>query len=172
MNRYTLAGDGWRTCPGEAFREHVGESERGYPGVRDRAGDTRAPSDPRFAHPESFAASVGPAATTLNFIRFSGVPDYLILDPGVQPATFTFRDDAGRVVGTLNLSLTSPGPVPVRCRSVDVTVPGAAATVVSVSGYYEPHRRLPHSLLNDYDEDVRENLHAGLLTRDAARSQQ
>jgi hypothetical protein len=172
MDRYNLAGDGWRTCPGEAFREHVGESERGYPGDRHRADDTRASSDPRFAHPESFAATVGPAATTLDFIRFSGVPDFVILDPGLQPATFTFRDDAGRIVGTANLSITSPGPVPVRCRSVDVTVPGATATVVSVTGYYEPHHRLPHSLVNDYDENEQENLHAGLLTSDAARPRQ
>jgi hypothetical protein len=87
--------------------------------------------------------------TTAPFITFSGVPDQLILDPGTDECTFTFRDDGGRLLGTLTLSASGLGPIPIRCRRVDVTNNGAAATLVSVSGYYEPAHRGRPALATD-----------------------
>jgi len=131
----------WRMRPAEAFTEDRAELERGYPTCRARVDDARAAGNPRFSSPESAQASVTNATTTAPFLVFSGVPDYLLLDPGTDECTFTFRDDAGRVVGTITLSAGGAGPLHVRCKRVDVTNNGAAPSVVSVAGYYEPARR-------------------------------
>jgi len=149
MNGYNGERGSWRTCPALAFTEHTGEHGGEYPPDRERDDDTRPAGDPRFAHPESATGSVGPAATTSPFIIFSGVPDVLMLNPGTAPATFTFFDDAGRQLGTADLAAAVTGGVPLRCRRVDVTVPGGAATVVTVTGYYSPALRTRETLDTD-----------------------
>jgi len=142
--------DSWRMLPREAFTEDRAELDRGYPPCTARHDDVRPSSAPRYTAPESAQASVTNGTTTAPFLTFSGVPDHVVLDPGTDECVFTFRDDAGRIVGTLALSAGGAGPFPIRCKRVDVTNNGAAASVVSVSGYYDPARRGGPALATDY----------------------
>ena len=140
----------WAQPLGAAFSEGGAELAHGYPADRVRLDDVRPAGDPRYTHPESVQASVTNGTTTAPFITFSGVPDSLSLDPGTDECVFTCRDDGGRVVGTVSLSAGGAGPFPIRCRSVDVTNNGAAASVVSVTGYYLPAQRSRPALTDDY----------------------
>lgn len=141
MDLYAGLAPRWDSAPGEAFTGRPHGAETSYPPCRARTDDVRPAADPRYTHPESFRASVTNATTTAPFITFSGVPDELVLDPNGQPCTFTFRDDAGRELGSLDLASGPSAPLPTRARRVDVTNNGSAAAVVTVTGYYRPMQR-------------------------------
>lgn len=141
MDGYLDPRGRWTQTPADAFTDRGERATIDYPADRARVDDARPAAGPRYTYPESATGSVGPAATTAPFLVFSGVPDLVLLDPGTAEATFTFRDDAGRSIGTANASVGGIGPLAIRCKRVDVTVPGGAATVVSVTGYYKPAAR-------------------------------
>jgi hypothetical protein len=116
--------------------------------------DARAGGDPRYSHPESFLAAVLTGVTVAPFIIFSGVVDEVMLDPGLGAVRYTFRDDAARIVGTADASTASVGPLPIRCRRVDVTNNTAGTLNIAVTGYYRSPVRGMVRLENDLTPEL------------------
>jgi hypothetical protein len=147
MNRDTR--ESWSPEPATAFSERAATVDQGYPAERARTADWRPATAPRYTQPESTSAILAGGATTLDFIKFSGVPDRLILWCSLDVAVATFRDDAGRSLGTMGFNFDSNDQVMLRCRSVDILNSSVLAQTISVTGYYDPPTRPRRDLDTD-----------------------